>query len=878
VKQQGRGRLFVSIVGCGLSGPLWAAAPFSFDATPGRLPKNVVPIDYTIAVVPDIEAKSTRGSEQVRLRVRQPTDTLVFNSLNETLSNVRLDGQVVAQVASDDAQQLTTVRLAHAARVGLHTLSFDYQGKIETQPHGLFVQLYSKAEGGQSLLLSTKMESTDARRMFPCWDEPAFRATFQLTMTVPAAWATISNMPTAQRTVHANLATVTFQRTPSMPSYLIEFTGGELAQVAGQVGRTGLGIWAVRGREADGATALANAQQILADYNDYFGFPFPLPKLDSIAIPGGFGGAMENWGAITYNEQLLLLGASSTLRDRFNVYDVQAHEMAHQWNGDLVTMAWWDELWLNESFASWRGTKETAERNPSWKWWEVADVSRESAMHGDARPGSHPIHQPVADELQAANVFDSVTYQKGQAVLRMLEAWLGPEVFRDGIRRYIRARAYSNSTATDLWNALSAASHGDVASVARDWTEQAGFPLVSVSASCDAAGERTITLAQRRFLLASGDVPAAHWQVPLRIRDAPTAQARSVLLTREGQTERAGRCDEPLSLNADAVGFYRVAYDQATLSSNSRHFGQLPDGDRIALLDDSWALVLAGDLPLADYLTLASSMGDDSDSRAWEQIASALGDIEHDERGTAGHTAFAALARSIIKPMADRLGWEVRPQETPDVQDLRRTLLGDLGQWGDAGVLAEARRRFAAFVTDRHAIAPDDQGFILATVMQSADEATFEQLHTIAKDAKDDSARLRYYRALMEVGDPQLAQRAANIALSPEIPPQSANRRINLVFALAKRHPALAWTTFTNNADLILSTNPKYAPLITAEAVPQNFWDAAPLASVETWVRSRVPPEMAPNVARGLEGARVRQAQKDLLLPAANAYLSAHAG
>jgi aminopeptidase N len=851
------------------------AEPFSFDSTPGRLPKGVVPLDYTIAVTPDMDARTTRGSERVRLRVRAATDTLMFNSLNETLSDVRLDGQPVARVVSDDAQQITTVTLARPAGVGLHTLAFEYRGQLETQPHGLFVQTYSSAGGGESTLLSTKMESTDARRMFPCWDEPAFRASFQITMTVPAAWATVSNMPIAQRTLGAQLATVTFRRTPPMPSYLIEFTGGDLAKLAGQLGRTGVGIWAVRGRQADGAVALKNAQQILADYNDYFGFPYPLPKLDSLAIPGGFGGAMENWGAITYNEQLLLLGASSTLRDRFNVYAVQAHEMAHQWNGDLVTMAWWDELWLNESFASWRGAKETAERNPSWKWWEQEDASREVALEGDARTGSHPIHQPVANELQAANVFDSVTYNKGQAVLRMLEAWLGPETFRDGIRRYIRARAYSNSTSTDLWNALSAASQRDVAAVARDWTEQPGFPLVQVVTACDAAGARTLTLSQRRFLAVGADPGTAHWQVPLRIRSDPAGVAHSVLLTRDGQTESAGRCDEPLTVNADALGFYRATYDPTTLESNTRHFAQLPDGDKIALLDDSWALVLAGNMPLAAYLGLASSMGNDSDARAWGQIAGALGDIEHDERGTSGHAAFAALARGVIKPMADRLGWEARADETPDVQDLRRTLLGDLGSWGDAAVLAEARRRFAAFVTDRHAIAPDDQGFILATVMQSADEATFEQLHTVARTEQDDSARLRYYRALMNVGDPQLAQRAADIAVSSEIPPQVANRRINLVFTLAGRHPALAWATFSRNADVLLSTNPKYAPLITAETVPQSFWEAGPLDQLEAWVRARVPAEMAPNVARGMEGARVRQAQKDQLVPAANAYVSA---
>ena len=859
------------------SSPAWATAPFSPDAVPGRLPKNVIPVDYTIAVVPDIEAKTFTGTESVMLRVRTATQTIVFNSLNEKLTGVLVDGKPVTRVDSDDERQLTTLTLAHTVKPGAHTLVFSYSGRLETQPHGLFVQPFVKADGSHDLLLSTKMESTDARRMFPCWDEPAFRATFQLTVTVASGWATVSNMPVMKRSVSPQRATVTFQRSPKMPSYLVEFTGGNLAALSARAGATELAIWAVRGREQDGALALANAQQILADYNDYFGYPYPLPKLDSIAIPGGFSGAMENWGAITYNDQRLLVGSSSTLSDRQAVFSVQAHEMAHQWNGDLVTMAWWDELWLNESFAAWRGAKETDLRNPDWKWWELQDASKQHVMRDDARRTSHPVHQPVADELQAANVFDDITYNKGQAVLRMLEAYLGPEVFRDGIRRYIRARAYSNSTDSDLWDALSAASGGNVGELARDWIEQTGYPLVSVTASCDAGGRRTIALTQARFLLHGTESGTPRWRVPLRMRSGVNATAQALLLTRDGQTSAAGRCDEPLSVNADAIGFYRVAYDAPTQAVNARQFASLPEGDKIALLDDGWALVLGGRQPLAGYLDLARSMAEDADTRAWEQIAAALGTIEHDERGSPGHAAFAALARSIIKPMADRLGWDARARETPDVQELRRTLIEDLGVWGDLQVTDQARRRFAAFVADRAAIKPDDQTFILRIVMRDADAATFEQLHAIAKAEKDDTAQRRDYRALMRARDPALAQQAALIALSSEITPQAAATRIALVVDLCDEHPQLSWSTFSTNADLLLAPNPKYAPLITAEYVPEYFWEALPLPQLESWVRSRVPPEMSVNVGRGMEAARAQLEERALLVPAADAYLQATA-
>jgi aminopeptidase N len=860
-----------------------AGAPFSFDSAPGRLPKNVVPVSYTLDVVPNLDTLTLTGSESVTLQFRTASDTIVFNSLNETLTDVRLDHKPVATVVSNDEQQLTRLTLAQPAPPGSHTLTFSYSGRVESQPHGLFLQSYQRLDGSPGRLLSTKMESTDARRMFPCWDEPAFRSSFQLSVTIPAGWQAVSNMPVARRREAGANSAITFQRSPKMPSYLVEFSAGELAHINASSDGVDLGVWAARGREQDGAIALANARQILADYDDYFGYRYPLPKLDSIAVPGGFGGAMENWGAITYNDQLLLLSASSTIANRQRVFSVQAHEMAHQWNGDLVTMGWWDDLWLNESFASWRAAKETDQRNPSWKWWQLQDADKEVAMSADARLSSHAIQQHVSDELQAANAFDpEITYSKGQAVLRMFEAYLGPDRFRSGVRRYIRARAFSNASSADLWNALSvangasavnAASGASIGAVASGWTEQPGFPLVSVAASCDAAGRRTVSLSQQRFLLRGSDAAASHWSVPLQVRAGIHATPFSMLLTSDGQSGAAGRCDEPLSLNADAIGFYRTRYDAATYRTNAANFAALEDGDRIALLDDQWALVESGQGPLRDYLALASSMGSGLNTRAWQQIAAALGTLEYAERGTAGYGAFTDYARSIIKPAAGRLGPAPAPADTPDVQELRRLLIGDLGAWGDQDVIDDARRRFGLFVGDHSAILPDDQPHILSVVARYADAATFEQLHAIARQAKDETEQQRYYSALMDVGDPQLAAQAAQIALSPELPPQAARWRLALVVRLAREHGPLAFRTFTDNAETLLSPNPKYAPLITAQYVPAWFWDAVPPDQLEAWVRAHVPGQMAPNVARGMETARFRLSEKDALLAEADDWL-----
>jgi aminopeptidase N len=714
--------------------------------------------------------------------------------------------------------------------------------------------------------------------MFPCWDEPAFRASVSLQVSIPADWASISNMPIAQRRVRGARATVSFRQTPKMPSYLIEFTAGDIREVSASSGATRFGVWAVAGQEQEGEIALHNAQQILADYDDYFAYPFPLPKLDSIAVPGGFAGAMENWGAITYTSQVLLLGPLSTLADRQEVFSVQAHEMAHQWFGDLVTMAWWDEIWLNESFASWMAAKETSARNPAWHWWEREDETKEAAMRADARPASHAIEQHVTDELQADESFDpDITYSKGEALLRMLEAYLGEDVFRDGIRRYMKARAYSNATSSDLWLALHEASGKDVAKVAADWTERPGFPLVSVAAACDASGLRTITLRQARFLLGGIDANAAPWRTPLQVRTG-AAGPSLLLLESDGQQAAAGRCDEALSVNADAVGYYRVQYDAATLATDTARFAEAPNGDRIALLDDQWALVESRLAPLKSYLQLAAAMHGNLDVRAWQQITSALAVIEYAERDSPGHDAFTAFARGLIKPAAEQLGWQAGAQETPDITSLRQTLLTDLGSWGDTGTIAEAERRFQAFLLDHASLPADLQPTVLGIVAQNADAATFAQLHQLAQRAGNETERERDYLALGLVRDPTLAAQVLQIAVSNELPPQAATIGMQLVFRLAARFHQASWEAFTANREKLLKPLPSMTTLILGEDVPEIYWDSVPLEQLERWIKANVPAEAADTVERGMQTARFRRSQKQALIPEADAFIRAQHG
>ncbi len=477
-----------------MSSALASEKPFSFKDTPGKLPKDVVPTDYSVRIVPDIDKLTFAGTETVKLNVRRRVRQLVLNALELKIEAASIDGKELpgSVIKTDAKNELLTLALPSGLATGEHTLTLRFTGKINEQGQGLFYMRYQEqGTGARKIMLGSQFEATDARRFFPCWDEPVFRARFQLTAVVPENWLAVSNMPVESEKKIAGGKEVRFAATPPMSSYLNVFVAGELDFIESRSGPTQLRVIATKGKAEMGRYALEATAQILQYYNDYFGVAYPLPKLDQIALPGGFGGAMENWGGITYYESKLLFDPkSSSAETKQDIYEVLAHEMAHQWFGDLVTMAWWDNLWLNEGFASWMGSKCTAHFNPQWEVWlrresprdpsRRVGIAKEAAMEGDARSTTHPIQQPVATEAEANSAFDDITYKKGQSFLRMLESFLGEDVFRQGIRRYMAAHMYSNTTTADLWNALSEASGKPVGEIAAGWTEQPGFPVVKV--------------------------------------------------------------------------------------------------------------------------------------------------------------------------------------------------------------------------------------------------------------------------------------------------------------------------------------------------------------------------------------------------------------
>src|SRR5437667_4504788 len=667
-----------------------AEKPFSFKETPGKLPKEVVPTGYSIRIVPKIDQFTFTGTETVKLNVRSPVHQLVLNTLELKIESASVDGKDLpaSAIKTDKEKELLTLTLPFKLAQGDHTLALRFSGKINQQGQGLFYMRYQEqGSGAPKVMLGTQFEATDARRFFPCWDEPVFRARFQLSAVVPENWLAVSNMPIESERKITEGKEVRFAATPPMSSYLNVFVAGELDVIEARSDSTQVRVIATKGKAELGRYALEATAQILQYYNDYFGVPYPLPKLDQIALPGGFGGAMENWGGITYYESTLLFDPKNSSADtKQNIYEVLAHEMAHQWFGDLVTMAWWDNLWLNEGFASWMGTKCTAHFNPQWEVWlrrnlprdptRRVGIAKEQAMEGDARSTTHPIQQPIATEAEANSAFDDITYKKGQSFLRMLESFLGEDIFRDGIRQYIATHKYSNSTTADLWNALSEASKKPVGEIAAGWTEQPGFPAVKVKRE---EGNK-VSLTQERFTVNFRNAPLLEWKIPLTYAVVGEAPATLLMANKTGNLQNIPT-DRALKLNVNGAGNYRVEYDELSWNLLLQALSKLDVKDRVNLLSDAWALVQANRAPVSLYFELVEKLPASTELAEREQLINVLDFVHQLLIGRPEREKFQAYARSILRPTFDALGWDLKDGDPSTAGNLRAGLIQRSGVW-----------------------------------------------------------------------------------------------------------------------------------------------------------------------------------------------------
>ena len=858
-----------------------AEKPFQFATTPGKLPKEVLPVEYSVRIVPNIDKFAFTGTERVKLSVRSPVRQLVLNSLELKITHASLDGKVLPKSAikTDKKNELLILAFRSEFAAGDHTLALSFTGKINQQGQGLFYMPYQEqGSGTKRIMLGTQFEATDARRFFPCWDEPVFRARFQLTTVVPEDWHAVSNMPIEYEKKTAGGKEVRFAATPPMSSYLNVLVTGELDLIESRSGPTQLRVIATKGKAEMGRYALEATAQILNYYNNYFGAAYPLPKLDQIALPGGFGGAMENWGGITYYESALLFDPkNSSAETKQNIYEVLAHEMAHQWFGDLVTMAWWDNLWLNEGFASWMGTKCTAHFNPQWEVWlrrnlprdptRRVGIAKEQAMEGDARSTTHPIQQPIATEAEANSAFDDITYKKGQSFLRMLESFLGEDIFRDGIRQYIATHKYSNSTTADLWNALSEASKKPVGEIAAGWTEQPGFPIVKVKRE---EGNK-VSLTQERFTVNFGNAPLLEWKIPLTYAVVGEAPATLLMANKAGHLQNIPT-DRALKLNVNGAGNYRVEYDEPSWNLLLQALSKLDVEDRVNLLSDAWALVQANRAPVSLYFELVEKLPASTELAEREQLINVLDFINRLLVGSSEREKFQRYARSLLRPTFETLGWDPKAVEPPAAGNLRASLITALGDLNDQKIIAGCRERFAKYLTSPKSLAPDLRPPVFAIVGRYADEKTWNQLHELGLKTTSVEEKQNYYNALADATDPKLVNKALPIALTDELP---TSRAIFLVSKIARAsdHPDIAWDFAKANMKALLAKTDALGANSYAPSLFIFFSEDSRANELKTYARTNLLETSAPEVAKAVDEIQFRSEFKARLADQLGAWI-----
>lgn len=793
----------------------WAQPRFRFDATPGRLSKDVVPVQVRLTLDLDPARERFDGRAEIELRLRKPVDTIELHAHELTAAGAWLaDGRGRRALDVKPEPEAQIWRLApvdgRPIAAGTHRITLVYSGQVRHQGSGLF-RANTMSDGQPVPTLATQLEPIDARRVFPAFDEPVFRARYALTVRAPAEYEVLSNMPRQFRSVAGGIATHRFAATPPMPSYLVAVAVGRYEVLEGRAAGVPLRIVTAPGKRGQGRFALDATRQLLPYFTRYFGTPYALPRLDQLAVPSTRRGAMEDWGLISYAENLLLVDPANTspVQQR-RVFGLIAHEVAHQWFGNLVTAASWNEIWLNEAFATWMARKATDHFNPGWQTLLNDRGWIDETMAIDATDATRAIRSGPVRETAVFDVFDDITYAKGGAVLTMIEQWLGEERFRLGLAAYMRERRLSNATAGDLWFHIGRAAAGsDVAAMAASWTDQPGFPLVTVESRCE-SGTTWVALAQRRFRTGSAPTPAAEprWQIPVRL--ARGAQTATVLLAdAQGSTTLAGCSDEPVRANGGGRGFYRVAYTPDAHAALRDRFAALPPADRVALLADTLALAHSGALPLGEglrWLDLLPQVRDAGRVPLYKQAIEAFQQLDQALAGSPQQAKLREAARALLAAELARLGWDPSPADDPETLAIRAGLVRQLAAFDDAPTLGEALARLVRDESRRQPLHPSMREAIRIAAGAAADRARFDHMLAALAVAPSEQERRTLATALASGRDAGRAHELLDRMLAGDLPSNVASMMPPLVAEhsphgeLAYRHLLDHWPQWSQIA------------------------------------------------------------------------------
>jgi puromycin-sensitive aminopeptidase len=751
-----------------------------------RLSADVVPHDYALHVDVDPERGSEyRGDVTIAATLRTSVRSIELHAAELRVGKARVatrDGAVAARALAHPGSETISLQLAKPVGPGEVELSIAFSGKLRDNLRGLYA---ASAQGKKYAI--TQLEAADARRFFPCFDEPAMKARFRIAVTTGASHQVISNAPVVREVKgEGGAKTVHFAATPPLSTYLVALAVGPFERSAAtKCGPTEIRVWHVPGKGALTGFALEAARETLARLEKWFGLPYPYGKLDLVAAPDFEAGAMENAGAVFFRETLLLLDpATATLAEKKRAAEVICHELAHMWYGDLVTMAWWDDLWLNESFATWMAFHIVDEWKPAWKMWQDFQHHRAAALRLDALRHTHPIHCEVRTPNEATENFDLITYEKGASVVRMIERYLGAKTFQKGVRSYIRRHKESNATAADLWRALGEAAGEPVEPMVRSWIDQEGHPVLSLKRS-RAKGHSVLALKQERFAAdprprKGGAEKPLRWSIPWvgRVADA-RGRARIVRKIVTGASARVDLGPGETRFvygNADEGGFFRPLHDPADLRALAENLPLLTAIERMGLVDHQWALVRSGRAGVGSVLDLAAALADEAEPDVLLALRGPLAFLEDRLAPDAGRDLperFRDWIAARFGPALLELGWDPARGEPDDVR-LRRAvligLLGDIADWPP--VLESAAARFDAYLERRDAIDPNLADAVVTLAARNGDAARFDAMLAAFENAATPQERRRFLLGLAEFRAPKLVDRALALCLTDRVPTQ----------------------------------------------------------------------------------------------------------
>jgi len=757
---------------------------FSAPALAQRLPVTALPEHYDLAFDVNLGAARFEGRETIRVQLPAPTTRIVLHALDITFreATVGVEGnRQKAAVALDPKAQTATLTVPRAIPAGPAEIDIRFAGILNNQLRGFYL---SRANG-RSYGVS-QLESTDARRAFPCFDEPALKATFAVTMTIDRRDTAISNGKVISDTPGPgpDRHTLKFDTSPKMSTYLVALAVGDFECLEGGADGVPIRVCTIAGKRALGKAALESAEFILHFYNGYYSIRYPFKKLDLLAVPDFAAGAMENTAAIFFRDTDLLVDPGTTSVPALkNVANVVAHEMAHQWFGDLVTMKWWDDLWLNEGFATWMETQPLAAWKPEWNMDVDEALSTGQALNLDSLKSTHPIHTNVLTPTEIDESFDAISYQKGAAVLRMAEGFVGRDAFRQGVNTYLEQHAYGNATSEDFWTAIAKASGKPVDSVLRTFVNTAGVPLLTVSASCRDQTSWSMRVQQERFFLnaaPSSSAAPGDWAIPICLKTpGPQAGACSLLQRPEetmGVSDAA--CPAWLFANAGAKGYYRTAYSPELLRGLATHVETaLTPAERVSLASDAWALVRAGRQRAADFLTLASGFGSEQTAGVLSEITSGLSFIHDYLAPPAARADYEAFIRTLLGPQVRNLGLSAAPGESDERRELRAVVVDTLASVGnDEQLMRQATMLTTDALAGRATLDATAGDAIVSAAARRGDRALWDALAAAADRATAPEEQYRYLYALADFEDPALVQRGLEHALSPGFRSQNMGR------------------------------------------------------------------------------------------------------